>query len=636
MCEEFQQEVLSFIESPEQFYFDQIYYKVWQFCEASSKPEIKQNIQDLINIIIEHMHQVGHDKESDIMKIEEKINYFCLSIENLASLFQFFDSSVEENEKIFNLAITSVQSKYFAHESTILLLQKSVNDEACSFLRSNAPFSSSISRISLFLHTISPDLYNRIINGSLTTEFNMFFSTLPFSSMDPITLLTTMHNMYKELSSGVSEIFMPSSVNAFRDLFCTRVISPEIPRLLSKDLFYSIYGEPQLLAQLYVIVTMGTSDWIPKLANVFIDVIKKKLEEHSDTDFVDFVDFVASEYEKSQQINTNCFDQNFFGHIKSLFLRYLDEHSFSQKLCSHIDRFPKPIESLSTISLFLMDDAEFENNYCNLLTNRLFAGSNVNDEAELIRFFDSIGLHIERASNMIKDFSSASIYEKQTDGTITRFMLLNRYYWHSMRSITFKPPELFQRLFDETVIPNELHEQRKLVFIADSQSTVEFSNGSTHFELPLFHSFIVQLLVSKGPLTESSLCSELAVKPVDLSYALRYLKETGIITIENDEFIFVGPPVRETTESVLSSENNLVGFEVYSNCNDQIDAAIMRFLKNAKVASTKEIMEFVYTTVPSRFPVTDEKIEQCLLKLSDRELIMRHGGRVDSYRYIRH
>ena len=232
------------------------------------------------------------------------------------------------------------------------------------------------------------------------------------------------------------------------------------------------------------------------------------------------------------------------------------------------------------------------------------------------------------------------------NNTEVSLILLNQYCWSMLNEPQYRPPQIFLDMFEKSYenLKDQDYFFRKSIHMNERWSTVEFSDGKTTFTLPFIYACFVQTILEKGPMTQADLCKILEISESLGQQALEFLFRAKIFQKNEDQLIyFSGPPSNAINDDDNGNEEHKLDKHseleldpiYYSDCNDQIQASILRFLKKERFAFEDKIIEVVYQLVPSHFPVTNEKIKKCLEKLLELGYIIHQGTKTNSYRYCR-
>ena len=267
----------------------------------------------------------------------------------------------------------------------------------------------------------------------------------------------------------------------------------------------------------------------------------------------------------------------------------------------------------------------------------------------MLDFFKDNDVNFEQVQKMLDDFRKSKRSQATIDGTDVSLIVVNTYNWKFLQPINCEPTPFFDNLFhkviDETNVIRQTQESQginydaKLVFnLTDNYSTVEFSDGTTSFELTFFHANIVQLVINETPnggISYANIRRILNIKSdEDIRNSLNFLVNKKILGVEGNIFKFIGPPDVSSSFTDESTEihKRIVENVQFTNCNDQIEAAIYRFLKTKRFANTEDIKKFVFEQLRPQFNVTSEGVENCLKRLVEKEYITTHGSIEDSYK----
>lgn len=689
--ENLQEEVLNFIQSPGDYSFESIYQKIYKLCidQPSGNQELKSVIVSIINFFCETIFSYQqNDYESNIDVLKRRLDEFTRVIVLLANIFSYYDSQVEKPEKVTEVAVQAVLNKYFLLETTVTSLQKDISDIFNPFLRSNGTIPDSLKLPSLFIYTINSDLYKRIFETTITNEVNFYFQTLNIEEKDTFEQIDFLYGIYAYVSEAIESFLQQSTVTLFKELFCKGVMKKDllIDKLVSEETIQQIQ-DPELLSKLFYLVKLGPSEWETSFISHYSTNIRSKLnliisslnEESSQADsnqdenenankestpkesfvladkFYEFAEKVSLLFTETQEITQNYFDDSEAVHrsVWNTFSRFLRGQNFTHELCLYLDKTVTMPPFLTVLCGFIKDDTSFEENYGIFMTHRLLLHPDTVKEENLLISLKDAGIELEKPRLMLDDFQKepkvlTKYGENQTQVSL---VMLHKFCWPSLHIPEFDPPKMFVDMFNSSIREMNYDNSRKTIRMCDRYSAVEFSDGTQTFSLPFAHACIVQTILSKGPMTKEQICAELNMKKQQATEIINSLLHTKILTEDeaDHKLAFLGPPTvslnseRNSGKEGESDDTEGIGANrmqedpvLYTNCNDQIDAAILRFLKQRRFAPSKEIKEAVYAMVPSKFPVTDAKIDACLQKLFEKELIMHHGGNSDSYRYCRH
>lgn len=696
MVENLQEEVINFIQNPNDSSFENIYQKIYSLCQQLVNPELKNVIVSIINNICENIISLApNENEGNIDQLKRRLDEFTRIIVLLANIFSYYDSLVEKSEKIIELAVQTILTKYFLLETTVTSLQKDISDIFNPFLRNNSSIPDSLKFVSLFIYTINSDLYKRIFETTIANEVNFYFQTLNIEGKNSFDQIEFLYDIYTHVSGAIATFLQSSTISLFKELFCKGVMKKDqlIDKIISEETILNIQN-PELLGKLFYLVKLGPSQWENTFVNHFSTTVRTKLDliissisetsndskgssndnnnENNDNNNLDQKErhnenFVLTDkfYEFSEKVSIFFTDtqnviQNYLDNseivsksVWNTFSRFLRIQNFTHEFCLFLDKSLTLPPPLNVLCCFIKDDTSFEENYGVFMTHRLLLHPDPEQEEKLLLMLKEAGIELEKPKLMLDDFMKAPTYHTKygENQTQVSLVILHKFCWSSLHIPEFEPPKLFTDMFLSTIREMNYDESRKTIRMGDRYSTVEFGNGQKTFSLPFIHACIVQTILSKGPMTAGEISAELEMKmPLALD-TIKSLLQTKILQEDekNHKLSFLGPPTvsfksegnsgkEGETENNESIEPDRMPEDpvLYTNCNDQIDAAILRFLKQKRFASSKDIKEAVYSMIPNKFPVTDAKIDSCLQKLFEKELIMHHGGNSDSYRYCRH
>jgi hypothetical protein len=409
--------------------------------------------------------------------------------------------------------------------------------------------------------------------------------------------------------------------------------------LLSVDSVRVFADDPELLRRLYSIVRLG--NWQSDFILHYTELIKAKLDAIDDSDFGSMASTVTELYVQSKTAICGSCDglPELLHSVHSAVGSYLHNHQFSHQLCIFIHRRNDPTPFLPVIGPFLLSDSSFEETYSRFLSSRLLANANPEWERSLIDQFEALGLTLGKPSQMLNDLLHAPRSPGLVREAAIDLILLDSSFWPTFDPPNFVPPPLFQHLFDmamRDLIP-ELKSQRKTARLTTLGSTVEFSDGTTTFSLPFLQACVVQLILERGPQLPSELSAQLALKGDELEALIAELTRRQIVAIANGRLAFVGPPEASLDEEGLPGAPRRPPEDpvLFTNINEPIEAAIVKFLKPRRFASFEDIKGGVYEIVPRHFPVTDDQIQAAIQRLISRCILTGHPGRGDWYRYCK-
>lgn len=689
--ENLQSEAINFIQNPGDSSFESICQKIYKSCldQPNGNPELKNVIVNIINITCENIISLPlNEGEGNIDYLERRLNEFTRIIVLLENIFSYYDSQVEKPEKVTEIAVQTILSKYFTLETTITSLQEDLSEIFNPFLRDNGIIPASIKFPALFIYTIDPELYKKIFETTITKEVNIYFQTLNIEEKDPFEQIDFLYTIYIYVSEAISTYLQPSTVALFKELFCKGVMKKDqlIDKLVSEEALLHMQDQ-ELLGKLFSLVKLGTSQWEDSFINHYSTNIRTKLNliisginedssqaetssiENASSDkistpkeslvlsdkFYDFAERVSNFFTETQEIIQNYLDNSeaVSKSVWNTFSRFLRGHNFTHELCLYLDKTVTMQPFLTVLCGFIKGDTSFEENYGIFMTHRLLLHPDPEKEEELLTSLKEAGIELEKPRLMLDDFVKSPKIDIRygENETQVSLVMLHKFCWPSLHIPEFDPPQLFIDMFDSSVHELDFNDSRKTIRMSDRYSTVEFSDGTRTFSLPFVHACIVHTILSEGPMSREQICSKLNMKKQLAIEKINSLLQTKIlIEDENDhKLAFLGPPTvsfkseGNSGKEGETGDNQDIGPDrmpedpvLYTDCSDQIDAAILRFLKQRRFAPSKEIKEAVYSMVPNKFPVTDAKIETCLQKLFEKELIMHHGGNSDSYRYCRH
>ncbi|OHS95881.1 hypothetical protein TRFO_10292 [Tritrichomonas foetus] len=673
--EELQQDVINFISSPGDYLFESVYQRIYQICQSSGKQEIKNVVSIIIQQICESATTLPpQENESNIDLLNRRLDRFKQDIILIANIFSYYDSHAEKGEKVHEIAVQTILSKYFLLETTVTVLQKDISDIFNPVLRNQVAVPESVKSISSFVHIMNEDLYKRIFDNTLTNEVNFYFQTLNLEEMPIFDRINSLYEIYTRVNEVLSESLQSNTVTLFKELFCNGVMQKDIDVLVSQASIMKI-EDPELLGKLYFLVKLGPSQWENNFVTFLTGSVRSRLEDifninnssnssnpatlqPNNSNLVTVngnnvsigSSYAENFYEYTQKVSEIYSElmntiQNYLGNselvtrfVYNTFSRFLGDQNFPHELCIFLDKTLEPAPFLTVLGRFLKSDTSFEENYGIFLAHRLLSNPNPEAEEVLLKVMTEAGVVLEKPMSMLSDFNTAPKLTENVLNTEVSLVMLNRFYWSSLHIPEFTPPKIFTDMFDHAVAAMKYDTFRKNVRMSDRYSTVEFSDGTTTFSLPFTHACIVQTVLSDGPINKFELCNRLIIRYIDALPAIKFLIQAKILHVEDDILSFLGPPATTFNESgeTIEPERAPEDPVLYTNCSDQINAAILRFLKQKRFAGIEEIKEAVYNTVPNKFPVTDEKISACLKKMLEKELIMHHGGNTNSYRYCRH
>ncbi|KAH0800328.1 uncharacterized protein GO595_006917 [Histomonas meleagridis] len=509
--------------------------------------------------------------------------------------------------------------------------------------RENIEIPPAVHLICHFVYLISPDLYARIFDYTIRTEINIYSETLSFENQAFEETLDFLQQ-YLIIQEKLNNCFEASTVNLFHNLYFKDIVTPVIDKLVNKETIEYSSQNPIVFQKLWNIVKSGDEAWETDLIKFYKAAIKENLDKIPTNPYFDFCVQVSDYYEQTLQIVHEVFGEaaeTARRAVSSTFGQFLEEKTFVHEVCILIDRTLKPLPFVNSLREFFLENPDFEEVYKSYMAHRLLTNPNVEVEQELIDSFQESGIILEKAKLLLKDFEESPTTKIEINGVEVSLILLNQFCWSVLHAPTYNPPKLFQDIFEEAYKSLNFDLYRKVIRMNDRWSNVEFSDGTTTFSLPFFHACFVQTILERGPLTEMALLSSLHLTENEAKQALEFLYSSKILSKTDGVVSFAGPPI-QNSEFAENSEDQIVVVQepedlaLYTDCSDQIRASIIRFLKQRRFALASEIKEEVFRFVPKQFPVTEEKIESCLKKLVEMELIMHHGGKSDTYRYKRY
>lgn len=627
--------IMNFINSPSTCCFDDVYMAIWNSMEQ------KMDLKPSILHIIDDLTQVPTHGDTDLEMFYNKLETYRRNVEILMSIFTYYDSTIgeKESETIAGLATNQILTKYFYNEATILSLQKAVTEVFSSFLRNNVPIPKEVTKISVYIYKVALDLYVKIFSNTFQTELKFYIQSIPFSecqnTMDEIRLI---HSTYMRIHEGIDNALPPHTKQHLRELFNALVIDNELERIIStKSIKEAI--ETGTISTLFEVIQFGRKEWMNKLSASFKEYLKDLLESFPESPFPEFCENTSKAYNDACRLNTEALNNSFSSEIKSSFNRYLDEQQFTDKLCAYHDMNQDPLPSIAHLCKFLDNDASFSEQYARYLTRRLLSSTTtVEKERELYEFFRANKVSLDHIGKILDDFSDPSLMLCTVGNTQMHIFILYSYNWGILKPINYKLPPFFEELFVRSLEISDFDRAKKLVRPTDNYSSVEFSDGTNTFSLNLLHACIVQRILENNGITFQELKTELEIDTTDLQKAMQSLINFKIIEQRGSNFVFVGPPSNANSLQSMSNEiqKRTVEDVHFDNCNDQIEAAICKFLKGRRPATVDEIKETVYNTLKPKFNPTDEDIDLCLKKLVDKEYIIPHGGLQNCYRISKH
>jgi hypothetical protein len=631
--------ILQFLHDPGKSSFDAVYFSLWNLADQKDSKVLKSLAMSVIQVLCDRMVQISREfDESELSLLSRRIEYYRGAIIQLSTLFVGYDATVEEGEKIADLAGSTILARYFLQDSVHAALQSALETLYHEVLRHPGDRWTPDPFIALFLRTISADLYERIFNSPLTHQLTIFFPTLNFGEAANDALVRFLSEVYVDIDRCLGLFVQESTRSLFKRSFCSSIISGLLPKLLSAESVAEISLDNDLLHQLYQIVQLG--DWQADLLEKYTENLRERLDSVQDSDFGEFAREVSSIYISCKNQIESSFDGavELSRKVYSVFVRFLDAHQFSNQLCLYIHRQCDPSPFLPVLGAFLPSDSSFEDAYGLCLSHRLLLPNpDVEAERRLLDEFADVGVALTKPALMLEDFRCAARSRAVVGDATVDLILLNSFCWPILAPPPFSPPRLFATLFDSAVQQLDFDTDRKRLKICTRCSTVEFSDGTTQFFLPFLHACVLQTILEGGAQTSDELCKVLKVKAID--NVLDDLGKLKILVAVDGRYAFRGPPEISFDEGgdgiVGAIERPAEDPVLFTNLNDQIDAAIVAFVKQRRFASQDEVRAAVYEMVPRKFPVTDDKIQMSIQRLLEKDFIRPHAGKRDCYRYCK-
>ena len=667
------QDSLQFLEDPASHSYDFIYNKIWTYIED------KKDLKSTILVIIDNIIPQASFPENvpPLPFIAEKVIKFKRDVELLMNLFIYYDASLEgkdQDDLVVNMATNQISKKYFNVETTMSLLQKSATEAYSALINQKELIPQEMSIIAKYIYAISASsgysLYNKIFNQAFSTDLSLYITTLNINEKkDILEVLSIIYSNYINIYNGINNILPPSTTQILKDLFYSLIINPEIERLTSAETIQiCTENGSEAIHDLFTLICIGPEECQNKFVTGYKGYLKKRLEDIPQSEFDQFCSIASSIYIEIMETNETCFSGLLEAAIKSAFNRFLDECHFANKLCIYHEQVQEPLECIAPLCQFLTNDPNFIELYADYLARRLLYGtSSIENEQALCEFFSDKGIQFEQIEKIIEDFKNSPHAQTTIGNTEVSLYILNTFNWKLLSPIQFKPCAPFEELFTLTKEKTQILQKippDALVHLTDKYSTVEFSNGSQTFELTFFHANIVQCLINNGtenPLSYYDIKKTLEISSDDeLMHGLQFLINKKIISIQmlsaegNIEplpespgsinvassikqyrciFSFRGPP---EDVSNFSDETEIPKRTIepvhFANCNEQIEAAIYRFLKGQRYASIDKIREFVMQTLCPQFNVTNENIDNCIKRLVHGEYIIQHSTQQNCYK----
>ena len=674
------EESLQFLSDPNSNSYDYIYNKIWNYIE--DKKELKSTILVIIDQLIPPT--TFPDNIPPLPFIAERVIKFKRDVELLMNLFVYYDANLDgkdQEDLVANLATLQISKKYFNLETTISMLQKCATEAYSALINQHERIPEEMTIIAKYIYAISASsgysLYNKIFNQPFSTDLGLYISTLNITEKkDILEAISIIHENYINIYNGIHNFLPPSTTQILKDLYYSLIINPEIDRLTSPSTIQICTEQGNdIISALYSFTLIGPEEFQNKFITGYKNYLKKRLEDVHQSEFDQFCSTVSAIYTEIMETNENFFNGQLSAAIKSSFNRFLDECHFADKLCLYHGQVQEPLECISPLCQFLSNDTSFVELYADYLARRLLYGtSSLENEEALCNFFTNQGIQFEQIEKIIEDFKNSPHAQTTIDNTEVSLYVLNTFNWKFLSPIKFKPCEPFLYLYTTTLqttqilqsIPeNQGHAldsfNKPVVHLTDKYSTVEFSNGSQTFELTFFHANIVQCLMNSGPLTYYDIKKTLEIKNDDeLMHGLQFLINKKIVSIQkrNDDgsledfsesssqinitssikqykcvFSFRGPP-EDTSNFSDEAEIHKRTIETvqFTNCNEQIEAAIYRFLKGKRYAPIDDIKEFVIQSLYPQFNVTSENIDNSIKRLVHSEYITPHSTQPNCYK----
>lgn len=637
--------VFQFLENPAGISFEDIYHQIWSVWENDKenwKIEVKSCVVSIIQQITENISQIPKEGETemDVELLKRQLEEFRRQITLLSNLFIYYDSMAEESERVAEIAVSTLLSKYLLLEQTVFSLQQNMDDIYSRLMRHDEIMPTCLQFVSYFIQTISTDLYTRIFNTTLTNFTNHYFPTVEFDEKEEVSeLVERIYSIYYRINEKLSISLQSSTVSLSKELFCNGILNRTVQSIL--DNVEKIYDDIEMLRKVFVILSLGPANWVTDLTQILVKIFKGILNKIDESDFQVFGESVAALYVKT----VSLVDQAFSGSatiekaIFNCFVRFLYDHNFTHDLCASINKTHVVNDFVADLSIFVNNDQSFEDTFIIYLTHRLLSTGDVVCEENILDSLKSSEINLETAHRMLIDYEKAPKDIFPINGTSVYLVLLNRFCWPDLHVPEYEPPAIFKELFDTAIAGlSSFDSQRKSINISDRYSLVEFSDGKATFSLAFHHACIVQTVIEFGPISFQDLCTKLSMKAEDAKNSLQILVRNNILADNNGVLSFLGPPAAAIDESGENIEPERVTEDpvLFTHCQEQIDAAVVKFLKQKRFASVDEIKEAVFANVPKKFPVTEDKIMSSLQRLHEKEYIMNHGGKQDSYRYCRH
>ena len=634
----------AFLKDPSSSSFEEVYQLIWNAWDVKNEKELlKDVVRDLISEVCTDIMGFTSESEHIIELWKYRFDYFREKLAILTNLFVFYDSVVEEpEENVAARARRSIEENCF-QTRLALPIQNDVRKIFHAVLDRLEPMHECIKPVSHFMFCVSHEWYDSIFDRILQEVTEVSFAEAQWHEEDDH-FVAMLYESYTKVHAAIKENMEKQSVDLFNGLFNRLVVEKHGERLVSEKMVSRCCEDLELLRELHFVVSLGPKELYGQFVKMYVDLLKRELDKcggfGTEDEFSTFAANVARIYTSTQDVIRDCFGsgRQFASAINSAFVKFLTDKNFGHELCLFINKRLAGEPWIETLGRFVKNDPAFEDLYITLLARRLLGPKpDLEREKSVIEEFKAVGVVLDKAERMLVDIARAERKVLQNDTATVDLVVLFGGSWPMLHPVDFALPEPFNTMFNEmkALLGADGDEQHTFA-LSDRCSPVEFSDGTTSFSLPFIHACIVCVVMQFGPISKPVVAEYLKMKESDVKAHVDSLISTGIFSENENMLQFVGPPSRvidecgEEVEAPQAAEDPIM----FTNVTDQINAAIVHFLKPRRFATYDEIQEAVRKIVPSHFLsfITDEKIKRSLEKLIEGTVIMHHH-RDNSYRY---
>ena len=632
----------AFLKDPANSSFEEVYQLIWNaWDERNEKDLLKDVLRDLISEVCNEIMGFTSESEHIIELWKFRFDYFREKLAILTNLFVFYDSVVEDPEDSVAARARKLVEENCFQTRFSLSIQNDVRKMFHAVLDRLEPMHECIKPVSHFMFCVSHEWYDSIFDRILQEVTEVSFAEAQWHEEDDH-FVAMLYESYTKVHASIKENLEQQSVELFDGLFNRLVVEKHGERLVSEKMVSRCCEDLELLRELHFVVSLGPKELYGQFVRMYVNLLKQELEKcggfENEDEFNTFAANVARIYTSSQDVIKECFGsgRQFASAINSAFVKFLTDKNFGHELCLFINKKLVGEPWIDTLGRFVKNDPAFEDLYTTLLARRLLgAKPDVEREKSVIEKFKGAGVVLDKAERMLVDIARAERKTLRNDTATVDLIVLFGGSWPMLHPVDFALPEPFRTMFNEMkALLGADGDQQHTFALSDRCSPVEFSDGTTSFSLPFIHACIACVVMQFGPISATAIAEHLKMKESDIKAHVDALVSTGIFSENENMLQFVGPPSRVIDECGEEDEGTHAAEDpiMFTHVSDQINAAVVHFLKPRNFATYDEIREAVLQTIPSHFVITDEKIQRSLDKLIEGTVIMHHRGH-DSYRY---